>query len=47
MFGEYVPDHTKPGPKWANAFAEPVAMLTAMAITTAAKTPAPSQRAGP
>ena len=47
MSGEYVPDHTKPGPKWANAFAEPVAILTAMAITTAAKTPAPSQRAGP
>jgi hypothetical protein len=47
MFGEYVPDHTKPGPKWANACAEPVAILTAMAITTPAKTPAPSQRAGP
>ena len=35
VFGEYVPDQTKPGPKWANAFAEPVAILTAMAITTA------------
>jgi hypothetical protein len=46
MSGEYVPDHTKPGPKWANALAEPVAILTATVITTAAKTPAPSQRAG-
>ena len=47
MAGEYVPDHTNPARSGQMLWRSPVAMLTTTAITTAAKTPAPSQRAGP